>query len=525
MATGQELNYNTGASALDMALEIFGAGTIVDDARYFGWSQSSAIFTGGDTIAPGATPADSGVILSTGRATNYTRSNGDPNRSESTSTNTSGPNNDPQLNAAAGTNTFDGSILEVDFIPTGNVMSLQFQFASEEYPEFTGSAFNDVFAIWINDVLVTSPIFNVTQVNAINSGSNPNLIQDNTGDAFNTEMDGITVTLSVTMPVDVGNMNTLRIGIADVADSSYDSNILISGGSAQTNLIAQDDAITHLEGRTVTLDVLANDGSGGVMQITHINGADIAVNGFVDLNSGHRITLLPSGDLQITPPAGQSGLTGPEIINFSYSVEDAAGITDTAFVVVTAVPCFARGTMIRTPEGERAVETLVPGDMVETRDHGPQPLRWLGARSVQATGSNAPIVIEAGTLGFHRRLVVSPQHRVLLTHWMAELMFGEDEVLVAAKDLVNECSVRVLEGGTVEYFHLLFDRHQIVWSEGLETESFLPGPAVMTEFEQAARDEVLTLFPEIDPDSYEGYGPSARPALKAFEARALASGS
>jgi hypothetical protein len=47
----------------------------------------------------------------------------------------------------------------------------------------------------------------------------------------------------------------------------------------------------------------------------------------------------------------------------------------------------------------------------------------------------------------------------------------------------------------------------------------------MTEFEQAARDEVLTLFPEIDPDSYEGYGPSARPALKAFEARALASGS
>jgi hypothetical protein len=57
-------------------------------------------------------------------------------------------------------------------------------------------------------------------------------------------------------------------------------------------------------------------------------------------------------------------------------------------------------------------------------------------------------VIEAGTFGLHRRLVVSPQHRVLLTHWMAELMFGEDEVLVAAKDLVNDCSVRIVEGGT-----------------------------------------------------------------------------
>ncbi|MCU4651687.1 choice-of-anchor L domain-containing protein [Roseibacterium sp. SDUM158016] len=523
MATGQELNYNTGASALDMALEIFGEGTVVVDATYSGWSQSSAIYSGGDSIAPGATPSDSGVILSTGRATNYTQSSGDPNRSGATSTNTSGPNNDAQLNAAAGTSTFDAAILEVDFIPTGNVMSLQFQFASEEYPEFTGSTFNDIFAIWMNGTLVTSPVFNVTQVNTVNAASNPNLFQDNTGDDFNTEMDGITVTLSVTMPVNVGEVNTLRIGIADVADSNYDSNILIAAGSAQTALIAQDDAITHFEGQTVTLDVLANDGTGGIMSVTHINGQPIATNGTVTLNSGHVITLLANGNLQIAPPAGQSGLAGPETVNFSYTVEDASGITDTAFVVVTAVPCFARGTMIRTPDGEKPVEALAPGDMVETRDCGPQPLRWVGARRVAATGRFAPVVIEAGTFGFHRRLVVSPQHRILLTHWMAELMFGEDEVLVAAKDLVNGCSVRIVEGGEVEYFHLLFDRHQIVWSDGLETESFLPGPCVMNEFEHEVREEVLALFPEIDPDSYEGYGPSARPALRAYEARTLAS--
>ncbi len=521
MATGQELNYNTSATALDMALEIFGPGTVVVDATYTGWSQSSAIYSGGDTIAPGATPSDGGVILSTGRVTNYTQSSGDPNRSGSTSTNTSGPNNDPQLNAAAGASTFDAAILEVDFIPTGNVMSLQFQFASEEYPEFTGSAFNDIFAIWMNGTLVTSPIFNVTQVNSINDNSNPNLIQDNTGDDFNTEMDGLTVTLSVLMPVNAGVENTLRIGIADVADSSYDSNILISAGSAQTVLIAQDDAITHFEGQTVTLDVLANDGSGGIMTITHINGAEISTNGVVELNSGHEVRLLANGDLEITPPAGQSGLTGPETINFSYTVENGAGITDTAFVVVTAVPCFARGTMIRTPDGERPVEALTTGDLIETRDHGPQPLRWLGSRTVSATGRFAPVVIEAGTFGFHRRLVVSPQHRILLTHWMAELMFGEDEVLVAAKDLVNDCSVRIQEGGTVEYFHLLFDRHQIVWSDGLETESFLPGPSVMSDFDDRVRDEVLSLFPEIDPMSFEGYGPSARPSLRSFEARAL----
>jgi hypothetical protein len=521
MATGRELNYNTGASAFDMAQEIFGSGTIVVDARYSGWSQSSAIYSAGDSRAPGATPSDRGVILSTGRANNYTQSNGDPNRSASTSTGTSGPNNDSMLNAATGTNTYDAAILEVDFIPTGNVMTLQFQFASEEYPEFTGSECNDIFAIWMNGNLVVSPVFQVTQINA---ASNPNLFQNNMGDDFNTEMDGLTVTLSVTMPVDVGVENTLRIGIADVADSSYDSTILIAANSAQTTLVAQDDAIAHFEGNTVTLDVLANDGTGGMMQVTHINGTAVLPNGSVTLNCGHVVTLLASGDLQIQPPASQSGLTGPGVMNFSHTMQDASGVTDTAFVVVTAVPCFARGTLIRTPDGERPVETLSVGDYIETRDHGPQPLRWLGSKSVAATGRFAPVVIEAGTFGFHRRLVVSPQHRILLTHWMAELMFGEEKVLVAARDLVNGCSVRIVEGGTIDYFHLLFDRHQIVWSNGLETESFLPGPSVMGEFEDRTRREVLELFPDIDPDSFEGCGPSARRSLNAFEARALGSG-
>jgi hypothetical protein len=314
MATGRELNYNTGASAFDMAQEIFGSGTIVVDARYSGWSQSSAIYSAGDSRAPGATPSDRGVILSTGRANNYTQSNGDPNRSASTSTGTSGPNIDSMLNAATGTNTYDAAILEVDFIPTGNVMTLQFQFASEEYPEFTGSECNDIFAIWMNGNLVVSPVFQVTQINA---ASNPNLFQNNMGDDFNTEMDGLTVTLSVTMPVDVGVENTLRIGIADVADSSYDSTILIAANSAQTTLVAQDDAIAHFEGNTVTLDVLANDGTGGMMQVTHINGTAVLPNGSVTLNCGHAVTLLASGDLQIQPPTSQSGLTGPEVMNFS----------------------------------------------------------------------------------------------------------------------------------------------------------------------------------------------------------------
>jgi hypothetical protein len=159
--------------------------------------------------------------------------------------------------------------------------------------------------------------------------------------------------------------------------------------------------------------------------------------------------------------------------------------------------------------------------MVETRDNGLQPIRWIGHRHVEATGRFAPIVIERGTMGFHETLVLSPQHRVLVRHHMAELLFGEDEVLVAAKDLVNDCSIRVREGGTVDYYHLLFDQHQIIWSEGLLTESFHPGPQTLAGFDDAVRDELFSLFPELDPGTGAGYGASARPSLRSYEAAAL----
>jgi len=521
-ATGNELPINENATAMQMANTIFGPGTTVTNATYSGWSQSSGIYTNGDSVAPGVTPSDEGVILSTGRASHITQSSGDPNRSTGTSTNTSGQNNNADFNAAAGANTFDASFLDIDFIPTTDFITMQFTFSSEEYPEFTGSIYNDIFGVWVNGNLVTSPIVNVTQINSVNQDDNETLFNDNTNDDYNTEMDGFTVTLTLVMPVNIGVENNIQIGIADVGDSSYDSNVLIAANSIQGNFIAQSDSITHYEGITTVLDVLANDPTmGGVAFITHINGIEVSPGDSITLNSGHVITLTIGGDLEIVPPATQTGLTANETINFTYTADDGTGITDTAFVTVTAIPCFVRGTMILTMDGEKAVEDLRPGDRIETRDNGPQPIRWIGSRTIAAEGRFAPVAIEAGTFGMHRRLVVSPQHRVMLTHWMAELMFGEDEVLVAAKDLVNECSVHVLEGGEVEYFHLLFDKHQIIWSEGLATESFLPGPAVMNDLDAAVQDEVLALFPEIDRDTKVGYGPAARLPLRGFEARAM----
>ena len=518
MVRARELNYNTNASAVEMAEAIFGTGVSVVDATYSGWSQSSAIYSGGDSRAPGATPSDSGVILSTGRASHFTRSGGDPNRSTQTSTNTPGESNNADFNAAAGTNTYDASYLDVSFIPDTDVMTMQFVFSSEEFPEFQNSVYQDVVSVWVNGEQVLMEVGN-GQANPsnISSSINENLYLDNAGDDYNTEMDGLTITMTLTMRVNPGEVNDIRVGIADVSDSSYDSNLLIAADSVQTDLVAMTDNIFVEPDSSKTIDVLANDvnNSGGTLTITHINGTEVTGGSVVTLNTGQQVQLNADGTLTLV---GDGDI---EDFNFTYQVTNGT-ISDTGFVNASSIPCFVAGTLIRTPYGEVPVEELMPGDLVETRDEGPQPLSWTGGRSVSAEGDFAPIRIAADTFGKHGALIVSPQHRVLVRGAFAELFFGEDEVLVAAKDLVNGRSVTCCPGGDVTYVHLMFDRHQVVYSAGLETESFLPGPQMVNLFEQPAAEEICALFPELDPETGAGYSAAARPALRSYEGRLLA---
>lgn len=185
------------------------------------------------------------------------------------------------------------------------------------------------------------------------------------------------------------------------------------------------------------------------------------------------------------------------------------------------VVCFAAGTMIDTAEGEKAIESLQVGDLVRTADHDYQPIRWIGSSKVAATGNVAPILIKAGALGNTRDLKVSPQHRMLLGGWQAEMLFGDDEVLVAAKHLVNDSTIVRVEGGDVEYFHMLFDTHEIVFAEGAPSESFHPGEVGWGALAEEAREEILDLFPELRMGDFSKYGTSARRTLKAHEAGVL----
>ena len=95
------------------------------------------------------------------------------------------------------------------------------------------------------------------------------------------------------------------------------------------------------------------------------------------------------------------------------------------------------------------------------------------------------------------------------------------EVLVAAKDLVNDHSVCIRQGGMVDYVHLMFDRHQVIFAEGLATESFLPGPQTTKSFDAPLIAEICAIFPELDPATGHGYSPAARRSLRRYEAQVL----
>ena len=194
--------------------------------------------------------------------------------------------------------------------------------------------------------------------------------------------------------------------------------------------------------------------------------------------------------------------------------------TVVTFSEIESIICFASGTQIETPFGARAVETLQPGDLILTRDEGPQPLRWVGARAVPGAGRFAPIEFAPDTIGNADILRVSPQHRVLFSDFRASLYFGSEEVLVAADFLVNHTTITKREVPTITYFHLLFDSHQIVLSNGAWTESFQPGSYSLPGLEEASRTELLELFPDLR-TAPESYGPAARTSVKRAAAQLL----
>ena len=190
--------------------------------------------------------------------------------------------------------------------------------------------------------------------------------------------------------------------------------------------------------------------------------------------------------------------------------------------------CFVAGTAIETPFGPRAVQDLSVGDRVLTRDNGPQPVLWAGHCDVPGTRladhvALRPIRLSAGAFGpeILDDLLVSPDHRVLIGGTEADVLFGADEVLVAARDLVDWPGVAADHSlDDLRYHHLMFEHHQVVFAGGVPCESFHPADVDLDGLLDAERLAFIAVAPDIYRDAAE-YGAPARRCLTQAEAALL----
>lgn len=245
----------SGLTPADLAQELAGSGVTISNVSYQGSDRSAGTFSGGETPIG----FDAGVILSSGDIVHVKG----PNQSDGI-TDVTGLSGDADLDVLSGYPTFDATILEFDFVPQGPQVGFLYVFASDEYNEYVHSSFNDVFAFFVNGVncAVVPETMEPVSINTINNGNphdtdpreNPELYRNNDlddeGGSIDTEMDGLTVTLSCIADAVPGETNHMKLAIADASDQILDSNVFLKRQSlvscAETGIPALDE--TPLEG-------------------------------------------------------------------------------------------------------------------------------------------------------------------------------------------------------------------------------------------------------------------------------------
>jgi len=178
-----------------------------------------------------------------------------------------------------------------------------------------------------------------------------------------------------------------------------------------------------------------------------------------DTDDGPRLHVLPLSSIKRDT---EYELVGTETSSAPERFADIASVS------------FLAGTHLTLASGKQCpVEHLNVGDVLLTRENGPQPIRWIGFQTRRAVGAAAPVRITEGTLNTSRDLRLSPQHRLYIWQRRDELGTGRAEVMVKAELLVNGSTVLREEGGHVDSYQIVFDGHEIIYAEGIAVESLL----------------------------------------------------
>ncbi len=234
-----------------LASALVGPGVTVSGAAFTGAPVAAGTFSGGGTGAGATIGFVGGVILSSGDIASVPG----PNDADGT-TAANGQAGDADLDSLlpAGQTSQDAAVLTFNFTADASSVSFQYVFSSEEYNEFVGSGFNDVFGFFVNGTNCATVGAQPVSVNTVNGGnpfgttdpgpgvvvaSNPSLFRNNDLNdpgppTIDTQMDGLTTVLTCVAPVSSVETNTMKLAIADVGDSSLDSNVFIEAGSLTT---------------------------------------------------------------------------------------------------------------------------------------------------------------------------------------------------------------------------------------------------------------------------------------------------
>jgi hypothetical protein len=303
--------------------------------------------------------------------------------------------------------------------------------------------------------------------------------------------------------------------------------------------ISIDDDDTTIEGDTISNET-SNDAN-QIATISTLDGTVLAIDtSYVEWTAtyfGSNGQVITVWRIEVENPITGVGRNFfamselPEVgITFTTSNKDQSANGLDPDDIPTGIPCFTPGALITTPIGVRPVEELAVGDLVITKYHGLQPIRWIGQKRISGARMFAmpelqPIRIRKHALGHNNPsedLIVSQQHRMVVRHALARLYLDNDLCLIPAKSLLSLPGVSHVGVAPTTYIHLMFDQHEVIYANDSETESFHPGSLILSGMEQSVQDEIYEIFPELrDHDVVAAYGATALPALSGAEGLAF----
>ncbi|WP_120501042.1 Hint domain-containing protein [Roseovarius sp. EL26] len=282
--------------------------------------------------------------------------------------------------------------------------------------------------------------------------------------------------------------------------------------AADNNLFFNDDELT---------DHRIIDGAGLIADGTEVEAESRIELQAVDAGGN------PTGPLITVTVFSQNGVT-QDVWGFSSDIPlvngtqyiKVGGNNDGTTLYTDFITCFSKETLIKTKIGAQPIENILIGQKVWTLNNGFQSVRWIGHTRVAAKGSHAPVVFAPGSIGNEQELIVSQEHRMYLKSAHTELLFAHNDCLVAAKHLCGMPGVTLKEGGHIDYFHLMFDRHQIIMGNGILSESFFLSENSVNAIDKDQKIELLSLFPDLA-SGIQNQGATATIALKTYEAALL----